>query len=158
MKKILTILLLLTISALISCSGSSGSSTEKGYTDPGLETAKTLALKSYSLEGGTYACASDKSCGAIIFTGKLSDVNYVGFAVDNYSTVSPFKLKIYWPATSIPSSISNPAGYVVKATIGTTTYSTVTSGNLAATIATETDANGLTVYRITFTDSLTIAL
>ena len=152
MNKISAILSVLAVSAIISCSGSSDSDIERGYIDPEFDTAKTLASKSYSLQGGAYACSSATSCGAIIYTGEVNDTRYTGFAVDNYSTATPFKLKIYWPANLIPSSISNPSGYVVKAVIGSTTY-TAASGNLAATI---TAGTGTGTYTITFTDTLVI--
>jgi hypothetical protein len=138
---------------LTACSGGSSSSTETGYVDPYLTSEKTVALKSYTL--GAQSCSSSKSCGAIIFQGTLNDSNYVGFAVDNYqSGGSKFSLKIYWPGDSIPSSIDNPAGYVIEAVIGGTTSSA--TGNLRATITSGTDSNGVAIYTITFTDSLTI--
>jgi len=143
---------------LTACSGGSSSSTETGYVDPYLTSEKTVALKSYTL--GSRSCSSSKSCGAIIFQGTLNDTNYVGFAVDNYqSGESKFSLKIYWPGDSIPSSIDNPAGYVVEAVIDGTTYNSATgnlTGNLKATITSGTDSNGVAIYTITFTDSLTI--
>jgi hypothetical protein len=139
---------------LTACSGGSSSSTETGYVDPYLTSEKTVALKSYTL--GSQSCSSSKSCGAIIFQGTLNDSNYVGFAVDNYqSGGSKFSLKIYWPGDSIPSSIDNPAGYVIEAVIGGTTYTSPT-GNLKATITSGTDSNGVAIYTITFTDPLTI--
>jgi len=141
---------------LTACSGGSSSSTETGYVDPYLTSEKTVALKSYTL--GLQSCSSSKSCGAIIFQGTLNDTNYVGFAVDNYqSGGSKFSLKIYWPGDSIPSSIDNPAGYVVEAVIDGTTYNNNSaSGNLKANITSGTDSNGVAIYTITFTDSLTI--
>ena len=153
MRKIIFILAVFLSAAIISCSGDSDSDVSVGYIDPGLSSAKEQAIKSYTL--GTESCASSKACGAIIYIGTL-DANYVGFAVDNYLTgASKFSLKIYWPATSIPSSISNPSGYVVEAIIGTTTYTTAT-GNLAANITQGTDSNGITIYTISFTDTLNI--
>lgn len=141
---------------LTACSGGSSSSTETGYINPGLDSEKTIALKEYTL--GSQSCSSSKSCGAIIFQGELNETNYVGFAVDNYqSGGSKFSLKIYWPADSIPSSIDNPTGYVVEAVIGGTTYNNNSaSGNLKANITSGTDSNGVAIYTITFTDSLTI--
>ena len=141
---------------LTACSGGSSSSTETGYVDPYLTSEKTVALKSYTL--GSRSCSFSKSCGAIIFQGTLNDTNYVGFAVDNYqSGGSKFSLKIYWPGDSIPSSIDNPAGYVIEAVIGGTTYNNNSaSGNLKANITSGTDSNGVAIYTITFTDSLTI--
>jgi len=145
---------------LTACSGGSSSSTETGYVDPYLTSEKTVALKSYTLGFGSQSCSSSKSCGAIIFQGTLNDSNYVGFAVDNYqSGGSKFSLKIYWPGDSIPSSIDNPAEYVIEAVIGGTTYTSATgnlTGNLKATITSGTDSNGVAIYTITFTDSLTI--
>jgi len=142
---------------LTACSGGSSSSTETGYVDPYLTSEKTVALKSYTLYTlGSRSCSSSKSCGAIIFQGTLNDTNYVGFAVDNYqSGESKFSLKIYWPGDSIPSSIDNPAGYVVEAVIDGTTYNSATV-NLRATITSGTDSNGVAIYTITFTDPLTI--
>ncbi len=140
---------------LSSCSGGSSSSSSTGYIDPGLDSEKTVALKSYTL--GTQSCSSSKDCGDIIFQGEIDNTNYVA-CMDNYqSGGSKFSLKIYWEGSSIPSSINNPAGYVVEATIGTNKYTNSNvSGNLRATITSGTDANGVTVYTITFNDSLTI--
>lgn len=161
MKKIIFLIISIFIAAVcFSCNNSSGSSVTTGYTDPDFSTVKTQALKSYTI--GTHSCASSKSCGAVLFTGTLSDKSYIGFAVDNYLPVSggaKFSLKIYWEASSITSPIDNPTGYVVKVIDGNSTYSSATdtvTGNLRATIVSGTDANSAAIYTITFTDTLTL--
>jgi len=136
---------------LTACSGDSSSSTETGYVDPYLTSEKTVALKSYTL--GSQSCSSSKSCGAIIFQGTLNDSNYVGFAVNDKHDASPdFNLKIYWQASSIPSSVDlAPGNFTIKIIKGTSEY-TSTTDNLKLTIADQGDGT----YLITFTGNITV--
>lgn len=104
MKRISLLAILIFITGIMfSCSDSSGSDSEEGYIDPGL-TAKTVSSsKSYAFTADS--CGPDESCGAVIFSGELNDVDYVGIAADNRDTNNPptFKFKLYWKASSIPT-------------------------------------------------------
>lgn len=83
----------------------------------------------------------------------MNDVNYTGFAVDNYLlNTSKFSLKIYWNADSIASI--NTASYSIKAIVAGTTYTTA-SGNLNVTITSELDGNSVTRYLIKFNSPIT---
>lgn len=150
MKKFLHLLLLLTAVSFTAC-GSEGSSTTEGYVDPGI-TAKTIQNKSYSLTLGS--CTSSTQCGAIIYQGELDGTNYVGIAVDNQHSVNPptFKLKIWWPASSIPSSVNlAPGSFNVSLITGGSAYTSATT-NLQLTLTGPTN----NVYTITFTGALTV--
>jgi hypothetical protein len=148
MKRISLLAILIFITGIMfSCSDSSSSDTEEGYIDPGL-TAKTIALKSYDFNGAnlnTYSCMpASTACGAIIFSGELNDTDYVGFAAGKDVSFPNFSLKIYWSASSIPTSIST-SSYTVVINDATGTY-TSTTDPLNATIS-----SGAGTYTITFT-------
>jgi len=158
MKKISLITILFIIGLIISCNNSTESSSiVTGYTDPGLGTAKTQALKSYTI--AAESCIASKSCGAIIFKGTLNYVDYVGFGVDNYlSGAAKFALKISWEASSI-SSI-NTTSFTVSINDGTNIYTTpvVPDDNLNITIVAGTDgsADNIPIRNITFVEDLTV--
>lgn len=104
MKKIASILAVMTIASFIACNESSGPSTETGYVDPGLGSTKTVnANKSYDIATEPL-CGPSASCHSIIYVGTLNNTSYVGIAVDNFNSTpaNRFSFKMYWPATSIP--------------------------------------------------------
>lgn len=150
MRKIVFILALFISAAIISCSDSSGDDSEKGYVDPGLDSEKIVAVKSYTL--GSASC-SGKQCGAVIYQGKLSDTRYVGFAAGSDTTNPNFTLKIYWNGSSIPGAIDT-TDFSVNVSDGTYVYNTTTD-NLNVTITAGADINSVTIYTISFVEPIT---
>ncbi|HOV08784.1 MAG TPA: hypothetical protein PK482_06690 [Spirochaetota bacterium] len=154
MKNIYLSLILCLAIAIISCGSGSSSSTETGYIDPGLTGEKTVnSNKGYTLTGIGESCGPNANCNAIIYQGTLNDVNYVGIAVNDKHDASPdFNLKIYWQASSIPSSVDlAPGNFTIKIIKGTSEY-TSTTDNLKLTIADQGDGT----YLITFTGNITV--
>lgn len=151
MNRLITILAIIFSFSIISCSDSSGGHTDKGYVDPDLDSAKTLATKSYTLAG--YTCSSSKACGAIIYKGELKDVDYVGFAAGKDSANSAFTMKIYWEAKSITSVNLPSSSYTIIVNDGTNEY-TSTNDNLNVTISADADAE---IYSIIFQSDITVS-
>ncbi len=172
MRKFVFVVISIFITGIsFSCNNSSSSSTTTGYTDPVFTTVKTQAKKSYTVAG--YTCPSGgsptdadyKACGAVIYTGTLSDAAYTGIAAGKDSVNPNFNLKIYWKAVSIPSAVSGytPASgelsgttYKIQINNGTYIYSTTTD-SLNISITSGTDSNGINVYNITFNSSITVS-
>jgi len=165
MRKIFYLTISILITAItFSCNNSSGSSVTTGYTDPVFTTVKTQARKSYTI--GSFACptsgsptdADYKACGAIIYTGTLSDAAYVGFATGKDSTNPDFNLKIYWNAGSIQTSGTvniDSSSYTVQINDGAHIY-TAKTNPLNITISAGTDSNSVVVYTITFNSNITV--
>lgn len=158
MKKIASILAVMTIASFIACNESSGPSTETGYVDPGLGSTKPIINeKSYIFADSDLPDCSGSNCGSIIYQGSLNGTYYTGIAIGKDSLNPNFSLKIYWNSTSI-SSI-NTTDYTIIVTDGSNTYST-TSDNLniaissASTIA--SDSSTVTYYTIVFNENITV--
>lgn len=150
MKRIVFLTILIFITGIMSSCNNSSSSDDVtiGYVDPALETAKDInAYKAYTLNTiGT--CSASESCLAIIYQGTISEISYVGIAVQNGTE----KLKIYWQATSIPvgTNLSIPdctVSYNGTVTTNVTIKVNITDNN------TENAANG--TYNIVFKDTVT---
>lgn len=161
MRKIIFILALFLSAAIISCSGDSDSDVSVGYIDPGLSSAKQLiSNKRYAFSGisGFTDCPASDACGAIIYSGTLSDVAYTGIAAGLDQTNPSFSVKVYWPG-----SITNTTGV-------NTTYSNATikinsstyTGNIILNITTNTttanDSSTVTYYTIVFKNSTPISV
>ena len=166
MRKIFFLTISILIAAItFSCNNSSGSSVTTGYTDPVFTTVKTQALKSYTV--GSYRCPAVgstadtdyKACGAIIYTGTLSDAAYVGFATGKDSTNPDFNLKIYWNASSIQTSGTiniDSSSYTVQINDGAHIY-TAKTNPLNITISAGTDSKSIAIYTITFKSNIAVS-
>lgn len=155
MKKIAAILTALSISAITACSGSSSSSSETGYVDPGLDSVKQLiATKYYSVAG--YTCPADEGCGAIIYTGTLSDTAYAGFAAGLDSANPSFSLKVYWPGSITDTTGVDTvySGATVK--INSSTYTGPVTLSIIKDTATANDSTTVTYYKITFRSNINV--
>jgi hypothetical protein len=148
MKKIAFLaILIFIIGIMFSCNdSSSGDDAAVGYIDPMLGTPKVInPNKAYTLNTvGT--CVADESCLAIIYQGTLSEIPYVGIAVQSVS----HKLKIYWQATSIPET--NLPTLSCTVVYDGTTASGITITNVTFS---KHPTNG--TYTITFVDGFTAA-
>ncbi len=137
MKKILFYILLVSSLSIISCSDSSGDSDETEYIISDFS-AVTQYNKEFTL--GSVSCSSGTACQAIIFHGKVSDINYVGIAVKN--TSPSYSLKIYWHAKSVPVGTGlTLSGCTIKEN-GTTLEDVDVTADIAN--------NGNNTYTITF--------
>ncbi len=143
----------LIITALAACNKDSGGSTDTGYVDPDFATAKTQAVKAYTL--GSYSCSAQKSCGAVIYSGKLDKVAYIGIAAGRDAANPNFSLKIYWNAGSIPATLDT-SSYTVLIKDGSRVYTT-SSDNLNISIASGSDANSVAIYTITFNEPVIVS-
>lgn len=152
-KNVILLISLFLIVAFSACNKDSDDSTDTGYTDPEFDTLKTQAIKSYSIAG--YTCSANKSCGAVIYSGKLNKVSYVGFAAGRDSANANFSLKIYWNGSSIPTALDTTSPNVVIKD-GTYVYNTTTD-NLNITITSGNDSNSIAVYTIAFNESMTVS-
>ncbi len=160
MKKIAAILMALLISAIIACSGSSSSSTEVGYVDPGLDSVKQLITnKKYSFSDSSISsvcpsCGPSDSCSAIIFSGTLSDVAYSGVAVGLDATHPNFSMKVYWPG-SIDTSGSDITYSSATVKINSSSYTGNVVLNITTGTTTANDSTSVTYYTIVFKSDIT---
>lgn len=100
-RAILSLLLAVIVAA--GCGGSSSGDDDTGYTlQPGEVTTFTTGITSYSItylgtQSGTYA---------VMYQGSVAGTEYIAIGVDaDPSSSSAFKLKLYFQADEIPSSI-----------------------------------------------------
>ncbi len=145
MKRIVFYILLLSGLLAMGCKTDSDNDETGEYINPGFTTKTVDANKDFSIAGAT---GSGESCMAIVYQGKVNNINYVGLAAKN----DTFSIKIYWGASSFPESVNLPAGsYTIKITSGANTYTTTTD----SLVLTRTQPNtGL--YRYTFVSAITV--
>ena len=146
MKKIYSILIILTVCTIISCGNSSSGDSSHEFIDPKLDEEKAVSpAKAYNIAG--QSCGPNKTCNSVIYQGR----SQVGIAVANSSG---FNLKIYWTDDSIPTSKTlkaSPQNYTIKIVNSSKTYDTP-DGSMELEI--EYVANN--VYKITFITGTTI--
>jgi len=145
MKKSLFLLLIFfTAVTTISCGGSSGSSSDD-YTDPGFgEVDDTKSGKTFSFSSIGESC-SGKSCNAVIFQEEIDGIDYVAIGVNDKHDDDNFNMKIYWQASSIPSTVSlDESNYTININNNTTK-----TGDLNLSITN----NGDDTYTIDFTSN-----
>lgn len=161
MKKIASILAVLTISAFIACSESSGPSTETGYVDPGLGSTKQLiSNKRYDFSGiaGFNDCAASDSCGAIIYTGALNNVAYTGIAAGLDSTNPNISIKVYWTGSITDTSGVDTTYSNATIKINSSTYTGSIILNITTNTTTANDSSTVTYYTIIFKNSSAISV
>jgi hypothetical protein len=169
MKKFILIILILCLS-ILSCKEEQINPSDD-YKEMGLEKAKAINDKSYTIGPG---CTTSTECPSIIFSGTINSVNYVGIAIDNSHTTTPpdFKILIYWPGTLSGSNESFnllPTQYNIKIwnssdyfeSLSTQDPPTATTNlNISLTVvdgvAHELTSINTKVYTITFNDTLNV--
>ncbi len=101
MKRILPVLLLLFM--IIRCGSSSSSGTEGYVLQPNEATTFTTGLTSYSVNTG----AAKTGTYAVIFNNTVNGTDYVGIGISaDPSNTNAFTMRIYFPASSIPASVT----------------------------------------------------
>ena len=155
MKKIYSILIILSACITISCNDSSSGGLPNEYIDPRLILRTDLSSdKSYAdianecedCPRTTPDVKEGKDCKAVIYQGTLNNTPYVGIAVDDDLD---FKLKIYWTG-----SIDTPTSeYTIKIIHDNSVYTSTTS-TLDITINQHTTAAG--IYEIKINTPITI--
>ena len=143
MKKILFYILVLSGALIISCSDSSGTTSEAEYIQTDF-TAKNVDSTIYYSAGIAGGCTAGTGCQAIIYQGEVSDIDYVGIAIKNTS----HSVKIYWAAKSIPTGTTlNISGCTIKYDDASVTNQTI-NVDIAATTS--------DTYTITFNSAVTV--
>ncbi|MCL2154607.1 MAG: hypothetical protein FWH53_02965 [Leptospirales bacterium] len=158
MKKIYSILIILSVCVIISCNDSSSSNLPNEYTNPFTSPpAEPSSYKSFNnIGGGGFPDESGQSCKAVIYQGTLNGTPQVGFAIEDNSG---HKLKIYWDGSIDTSSTNNiyklSNEYTIKVLSGGTEHTT-TSAPLDISIEPHTNPAAVGIFTITFNSPILV--